>query len=200
MTRLTLAQLRTLWSTTGGAYCRDLESSQCPDGKIADALFSTLACATANASVNYTGGACNRNLENFPSPQWDFHMFCTCACRAAVSSSRVARSPSYRPPSVATQLNGYVQALPANPPSPRWENALLTCPSRLSPFYHGTVHQGTVRASHACKLPIAPTMGELLTCLRRLTLAKLRILRSTTEFCTCHRDLENFPSPQWEDG
>ena len=38
-----------------------------------------------------TDGACHRNLENFPSPQWDFHMFCTCACRAAVSSSRVAR-------------------------------------------------------------------------------------------------------------
>jgi hypothetical protein len=39
-------------------------------------------------------------------------------------------------------------------PSPRWENALLTCPIRLSPFY-----QGTVRASHACKLTIAP-MGK----------------------------------------
>jgi hypothetical protein len=37
-------------------------------------------------------------------------------------------------------------------------------------------------------------MGKLLTCLPRLTLAQLRTLRSTTA-CTCHRDLEIFPSP-----
>ena len=34
---------------------------------------------------------CRRDLQCFPSPRWDFHMFCACACRAAVSMSRVAR-------------------------------------------------------------------------------------------------------------
>ena len=28
---------------------------------------------------------------NFPSPRWDFHMFCACACRAAVWKSTVAQ-------------------------------------------------------------------------------------------------------------
>ena len=40
-------------------------------------------------------------------------------------------------------------------------------------------------------------MGKMLTCLPRLTLAQLRTLRSTT-VGTCHRDLENLPTPQWE--
>ncbi len=59
-------------------------------------------------------------------------------------------------------------------------------------------NQASVRA-HVLKFPSSrwDTMGKLLTCLPRLSLAKLRILRSTTELCTCHRDLENFPSPQW---
>ena len=34
---------------------RDLQISDRPDGKMADVLASTLACATANASVNYSG-------------------------------------------------------------------------------------------------------------------------------------------------
>ena len=51
-----LAQLRmTHRSTTVGTCRRDLESSHRPDGKMADALASTLACATANASVNSSG-------------------------------------------------------------------------------------------------------------------------------------------------
>jgi hypothetical protein len=76
-------------------------------------------------------------------------------------------------------------------PSLRWENALLTCPTRLSwfdwdPFLF---FQGWVRASLACKIPIAP-MGKLLTGLPRLSLAQLRpTLRSTTA-STCRRDLQ----------
>jgi hypothetical protein len=48
------------------------EFSQGPDGRFADALASTLACAPVNASVTYTGGACNGDLKapnNFPSPR-----------------------------------------------------------------------------------------------------------------------------------
>jgi hypothetical protein len=53
-------------------------SSHRPHGKIADKLASTPACATANASVNYTGGACHRDLRNFPSPPWATHVFAGC--------------------------------------------------------------------------------------------------------------------------
>ena len=51
--RLTLAQLRTLRSTTGGACHRNLEKFHRPHGKIADVLAPTHACTTSNAPVNY---------------------------------------------------------------------------------------------------------------------------------------------------
>ena len=141
---------------------------------------------------------------NFPSPRWDFHIFCACACRVAVSLSTAARLPSHRAPSLATQLecvltlkishrpdgknvdalastlacttandasvnySGCVLKRPRKFPSPRWE-FLLTCPidSHLSIRIDIWFYQGYVRASHTCKLPIAP-MGKLLTHLLRL--------------------------------
>ena len=50
--RLTLAQLRMLWSTTGGECSRDLQKFPSPD---ADMLAPTHACTTANALVNDRG-------------------------------------------------------------------------------------------------------------------------------------------------
>jgi hypothetical protein len=71
--RLSLAQLRPmLWSTTVGEACRDLAMFPSPHGKIADMLASTHSCTTTNdALVNFSGGACHRDLENFPSPRWE---------------------------------------------------------------------------------------------------------------------------------
>ena len=66
------------------------QSSHRPHGKITDVLALTHACTTANASVNYSRYVRQRP-EKFPSPQWEFHMFCACACRAAVFLSAVAR-------------------------------------------------------------------------------------------------------------
>ncbi len=78
----------------------------------------------------------------------------------------------------------------------RWLFAGCWC---LCPVWHSDhliVHHkwelSWLCARSCSKNPIAP-MGKWLTCLPRLTLAQLRTLRSTTE-CTCHRDLENFPS------
>jgi hypothetical protein len=69
--------------------------------------------------------------------------------------------------------------------------------------WHGDLvivhHHWQHRLRSACsrsKFPIA-MIGKLLTCLPRLTFAQLRMLRSTTGGA-CHRDLENFPSPQWD--
>ena len=68
-------------------------------------LASTLACTTAaDALVNYSGYVPQRLTVNSPSPRWEFHIFCACACRAAVSLSTAARLPSHRAPSLATQL------------------------------------------------------------------------------------------------
>ena len=46
------------------------------------------------SSCTITGNIANlvrAHAQNFPSPRWDFHMFCACACRAAVCPSAVAR-------------------------------------------------------------------------------------------------------------
>ncbi len=52
--QLTLAQLRTLWSTIQGVRATEtLKISHCPHGKFANVLAPTHACTTANASVNY---------------------------------------------------------------------------------------------------------------------------------------------------
>jgi hypothetical protein len=83
---------------------------------------------------------------------------------------------------------------------------LLTCPIRLSPFYHGTVHQGSVRASHACKLPIAPMGDSRFACCLQgggvyvgsgtVTITSSSIYGNTGYYV---RDqVQKFPSPRWE--
>ena len=77
----------------------------------------------------------------------------------------------------ATNVRAHAQKFP----SPRWE-FLLTCPidSHLSIRIDIWFYQANVRASHACRLPIAP-MVKWLTWLPRLSLAQLRLtLLSTT--------------------
>ena len=67
-----------------------LKTSHRPDGKIADALALILAAQLRMTLRSTTGGVCRRELEKFPLPrwenalpQWDFHMFCACACPLA---------------------------------------------------------------------------------------------------------------------
>ena len=38
-----------------------------------------------------TAGDVRAHAQKFPSPRWDFYMFCACACRAVVSLSLEAR-------------------------------------------------------------------------------------------------------------
>ena len=101
----------------------------------------------------------------------------------------------------------YVRAHPQNFPSPRWE-FLLTCPidSHLSIRIHYWFYQGDVRASHACKLPIAP-MGDLrfARCLQGGGIAvfggSVSIVNSQIYFNTAvfvRARLQKFPSPRWD--
>jgi hypothetical protein len=56
-----------------------------------DVLASTLTCASAaDAPVNYTGGACRRDLEMCPSAPWETHVWLV-VCRVVVSLSGVAQ-------------------------------------------------------------------------------------------------------------
>ena len=75
----------------GVSAAETLKVSHGPDGKIADVLAWTLASTTAaDAPVNYRLMYVPQRLKNFPSPQWETHVLLV-ACRAAVSSSRVAQ-------------------------------------------------------------------------------------------------------------
>ena len=92
------------------------------------------------------------HLQKFPSPRWE-------NCSHACFDSRLHNCERFG------QLQNVRAAETCNFPSTRWE-FLLTCPidSHLSIRIDIWFYQGNVRASHACKLPIAP-MGKLLTCL-----------------------------------
>ena len=59
-------------------------------------IYSVYSATVSFSSCTITGNTAQyvrarAHAQKFPSPRWDFHMFCACACRAAVSSSMVAR-------------------------------------------------------------------------------------------------------------
>jgi len=89
-------QLGSIFRSTTGTKCTcqpRLQNPIAPMGCLADIPTSTLVLDDGCCLDLPVWGACHLHLklQKFPWPQWDFHMFCTCACRAAVSSSRVAQ-------------------------------------------------------------------------------------------------------------
>ena len=62
-----------------------------PDGNIVLTCLPRLSLAQLRTLPSTTACTCHRDLANFPSPRWDFHMCCACACRAAVLLSKMAR-------------------------------------------------------------------------------------------------------------
>ena len=102
----------------------------------------------------------------------------------------------------------YVRAHAQKFPSPRWE-FLLTGPldSHLSIRIDIWFYQGYVRASHACKLPIAP-MGFSHVLRLRLQGGGVYIEGGTVSFSSCsmtgnsaqyvRAHAQKFPSPPWE--
>jgi hypothetical protein len=110
----------------------------------------------------------------------------------------------------------YVRAHPQKFPMPQWEICAPMGDSRFARCLQGggvydSSMSGTVAISsstisgnsassvraHALKSSHCPDGKNSDVCLPRLSLAQLRTLRSTP-VSTCHRDLENFPSPAWE--
>ena len=85
-----------------------LKSSHRPDGKMADALASTLACATANASVNYSWYVPQRPRK-LPIARWET----ADALASSLTCTTVADAPmNYRM---------YVPQRPRKFPWPRWD-------------------------------------------------------------------------------
>ena len=102
----------------------------------------------------------------------------------------------------------YVRAHVRKFPSPRWE-FMLTCPidSHLSIRIDIWFYQANVRASHACKLPIAP-MGFSQVSRLCLQGGGVYISSGTVSFSSCiitgnsagivRAHAQKFPSPPWE--
>jgi hypothetical protein len=148
---------------------------------------------TSSSIYGNAAGDVRARLQKFPSPRWDFHMFCALCLQGGgvfVGGGSVTISSSTIRGNTARIVRTHAQ----NFPWPRWE-FLLTCPidSHLSIGIDLWFYQAYVRASHTCKLPIAP-MGTLLRCLPRLTFAQLRpTFRSTTAGSCCRRPKINIP-------
>ena len=102
----------------------------------------------------------------------------------------------------------YVRQRPEKVPSPRWE-FLLTCPidSHLSIRIDIWFYQGNVRASHACKLPIAP-MGFSHILRMRLQGGGVYVNGGSVTFSSCtitgnsagnvRAHAQKFPLPRWD--
>ena len=58
---------------------------------IAPGLSGVVQLIGLNITGGYLFSYVRAHVQEFPSPRWDFHMFCAYACRAAVCISAVAR-------------------------------------------------------------------------------------------------------------
>ena len=147
---------------------------------------------------------------NFPSPRWDFHMFCACLCLqgggVAVWGGTVSFSSCTITGNTASGVRAHAQT------SHRPDGKMADMPKSTLIFRFGLIF-GSIRDMYvpaACKLPIAP-MG-FSHVLRLLVLAgrRCRCLGWHGELLIVHHHWQhgfrsacsrsNFPSPRWEDG
>eukprot|EP00900_Chrysochromulina_parva_P023401 jgi/Chrpa1/5695/Chrysochromulina_OHIO_Genome00012547-RA len=120
--------LSTISGNTAPNVLAHVQKFPSPDGKMADVLAPTHACATANALVNYrlcgggviviqgtvsivnsqihsnTAGDVRAHLQHFPSPPYGRFTICALFCRAAVSMPLLALSQSSTPKCIPIKL------------------------------------------------------------------------------------------------
>jgi len=168
LARLTIAQLRTLWSTLLQLVrATDTQTPHRPHGKVADALASTHASTTvAHSPVNYSGYVPHRP-ETFPSPQWETHVArCLQGGGVYVGGGTVSIVNSQIYSNTAPNVRAHLQ----NFPSPRWD---FHCFALLCLQAGGVfINSGTV------------------------TLSSCTITGNTASSVRAHA--QNFPSPRWE--
>ena len=170
--RLTLAQLRTLRSTTAGT--------------------------------------CHRDLENFPSPRWDFHMFGACLCLQGGGVMVWGGGVSFSSCTITGNTASGVRAHAQTSHRPNGENADALADALDSRLHNCKRRFGqpqSVRAVETSKVPIAP-MGfshVLRVCLQG---GGVYTSTGTVSFSSCtitgnsassvRAHVRKFPSPRWE--
>ena len=203
------AQLRptTLRSTIGGTCRRDLKSSHRPDG--ISTCFALMLAGRRCVHRHWHGDLL------IVHHHWQLSSICACSrwkFPIAPMGKLLMRSCfDFRLRNCERRF-GQLQDVRAAETlqSSHRPDGIFTCFAlvlaewrRLHQRWHGELlivhHHWQLSSICACsrsKVPMAP-MGILLTRLPRLMLAQLRPTLWSTTVCTCHRDLENFPSPQW---
>ena len=140
--------------------CRkDLKFPHCPDGKIADVLALTHACTTANASVNYRMYVLQRPCK-VPIAPMGFSHVCACLCLQGGGVAVSGGTVSFSSCTIAGNTARAVRAHAQNFPSPRWEIALLTCPTESYRLSLGICYVTYVVISH---VPYFPPRGQMST-------------------------------------
>jgi hypothetical protein len=193
LARLTLAQLRTLRSTTGGACRRDLENFPSPRWETHIVLVVCRAAVSQSLEAQWPShrapsvGTQHLCVLMFKTSHHPMGKWLTCLPRLTLAQLRTLRS---------TTVGACHRDLGKLPIAPMGK--LLTRLPQLTLAQLRLMIWSTTAGTCRRDLQFSHRPdGKIADVLARLTLAQLRTLRSTT-VCTCHRDLENFPSPQWE--
>eukprot|EP00900_Chrysochromulina_parva_P006459 jgi/Chrpa1/15814/Chrysochromulina_OHIO_Genome00014665-RA len=168
----------------------DLKFSHSPDGKIADALASTLACTTAaDAPINYSRYMCRRNLQFSHRPDGKFAdvLAPTHACTTANAPRRYVPHRTLKVPITPMGNSHFARCLQGGGVAVVGGSVSILPECALM-----------LKSSHRPDGNIADVLAPTHACTTANTLVNLGGSLVLTGICTCHRDLEKFPLPQWE--
>ena len=91
-TELSITRSVILEAAVAGSVVLDAQASSSSRRKVM--TISAPSGVVQLIGLRITGGyssGVRAHVQKFLSPRWDFHMFCSCACRAAVSMSCMAQ-------------------------------------------------------------------------------------------------------------
>ena len=81
----------------------------------------TVTMTSCSITGNTASGSVRALVQNFPSPRWDFHMFCA-LCLQGGGVYIDGGTVSFSSCTITGNTAAYVRANAQNFPSPQWEN------------------------------------------------------------------------------
>ena len=123
---------------------------------------------------------CRRDLEKFPLPRWDFHMFCACLCLQGGGVAVWGGTVTLSSCTITGNTAGNVGGVYVLGGTVTFSSCTITGNTAFNVRTHA-------QNSHQ----IADALASILAC----ATANASVNNTV---CMCHRDLQNFPSPLWE--
>ena len=118
------------WQLSWKCACSHSKVPIAPMGKMLTSCFDS-RFAQLGMLRSTTVCTCRRDLQKFPSPRWDFHMF-RALCLQGGGVYIGGGTVSFSSCAITGNTAAFVRAHAQKFPSPRWENALMTCPTESS--------------------------------------------------------------------